>query len=509
MNKVVIDGTSLSIEDVVNVARNDYQVELSPEAEARINKARAIVDKFVEEGRIEYGITTGFGKFSDVVISKEDTRKLQRNLIVSHACGVGEEFNRETVRAIMLLRANALSKGYSGARAGTIKTLLEMLNKDVQPVIYQKGSLGASGDLAPLAHMVLTMIGDGEAYYKGQRMSSAEAMSNAGIKTIELVSKEGLALINGTQVMTGVGTLAIYDAINLVKSADITASLTAEGLRAITDAYYYKVHEVRPHKGQIRCASNMLRLLEGSSLTTRQGELRVQDAYTLRCIPQIHGASRDAVHYVKEVVETEINSATDNPIILPDEEKVISGGNFHGQPMALAMDFLGIAMSELANVAERRIERLVNYQLNDLPAFLTKNGGLNSGFMIAQYSAASLVSENKVLSHPASVDSIPSSANQEDHVSMGTIAARKARDIIYNVSRVLGIEYLAACQAIDLRPEKDKRLGAGTKTAYDLLRSVVPPLEDDRIMYVDINAASSLIESGRLVNEVEKAIGEL
>lgn len=509
MCKIVIDGESLRIDDVVNVARHDYQVELSPEAEAKVNRARAIVDKFVEEGRVEYGITTGFGKFSDVVISKEDTKKLQRNLIISHACGVGEEFNRETVRAIMLLRANALSKGYSGARVSTIKTLLDMLNKDVQPVIYQKGSLGSSGDLAPLAHMVLTMIGEGEAYYKGQRMSSVDAMAKAGIKTIELVAKEGLALINGTQVMTGVGTLAIYDAINLVKAADITASLTAEGLRGITDAYYHRVHEVRPQKGQIKCAANMLKILDGSSLTTRQGELRVQDAYTLRCIPQIHGASKDAVNYVKGVVETEINSATDNPVIFPDEEKVISGGNFHGQPMALAMDFLGIAISELANVSERRIERLVNYQLNDLPAFLTKNGGLNSGFMIAQYSAASLVSENKVLAHPASVDSIPSSANQEDHVSMGTIAARKARTIIYNVSRVLGIEYLAACQAIYLRPEEDKKLGAGTKPAYDLLRGIVPPLEEDRVMYVDINAASSLVESGKLVNEVENAIGEI
>ncbi len=509
MNKIIIDGESLRIEDVVNVARHDYQVELSSEAEVKVNNARAIVDKFVEQGRVEYGITTGFGKFSDVVISKEDTKTLQRNLIISHACGVGEEFSRETVRAIMLLRANALSKGYSGARVSTINTLLDMLNKDVQPVIYQKGSLGSSGDLAPLAHMVLTMIGEGEAYYKGQRMSSTEAMKKAGINTIELVAKEGLALINGTQVMTGVGTLAIYDAINLVKAADITAALTVEGLRGITDAYYHRVHEVRPQKGQIKCAENMLKILDGSSLTTRQGELRVQDAYTLRCIPQIHGASKDAVEYVKGVVETEINSATDNPVIFPDEERVISGGNFHGQPMALAMDFLGIAISELANVSERRIERLVNYQLNDLPAFLTKNGGLNSGFMIAQYSAASLVSENKVLAHPASVDSIPSSANQEDHVSMGTIAARKARTIIYNVSRVLGIEYLASCQAINLRPEENKMLGNGTKPAYELLRSIVPPLEEDRVMYVDINAASSLVESGKLVNEVESAIGEI
>lgn len=507
MNKVVIDGHNLKIQDVVNAARYGYIVELSDEAAKRAAKARELVDRFVEEGRVEYGITTGFGKFSDVVISKEDTKKLQRNLIVSHACGVGEEFDTEIVRAIMLLRANALSKGYSGVRVSTIHTLIDMLNKGVHPVIYQKGSLGASGDLAPLSHMVLVMIGEGEAYYKGERLPGREAMKRAGIEVVELVEKEGLALINGTQVMTAVGTLAVYDAINLSKSADIVASMTVEGLKGITDAYYYRVHEVRPQPGQMKCAKNLLKLLEGSSLTTKQGEIRVQDAYTLRCIPQIHGASKDAIEYVKKVVEVEINSATDNPLIFEDEERVISGGNFHGQPMALAMDFLGIALSEFANVSERRIERLVNYQLNDLPPFLTKKGGLNSGFMIAQYSAAALVSENKVLAHPASVDSIPSSANQEDHVSMGTIAARKARNILYNVSRVLAIEYLAAAQALYFRG--DAKLGDGTGAAYNLLRQHIEPLTDDRIMYIDINRASELITSGELVRTVESRVGEI
>lgn len=507
MKKISIDGNKLRIEDIANVARNGYIVELDCEAERKIIKARELVDRFVSEERIEYGITTGFGKFSDVVISNEDTKKLQRNLIISHACGVGEPLDEEIVRAIMLLRANALSIGYSGARVSTVKTLIAMLNKGVTPVIYEKGSLGASGDLAPLSHMVLVMIGEGEAYYKGERLSGKDAMEKAGIEIVELVEKEGLALINGTQVMTAIGALAVYDAMNLSRCADIISSITVEGLRGITDAYYHRVHKARPQVGQIKCAENLLRLLKNSTLTTKQGELRVQDAYSLRCIPQIHGASKDAIDYVKGIIDIEINSATDNPLIFEDEERVISGGNFHGQPIALAMDFLGIALSELANVSERRIERLVNYQLNDLPPFLTRKGGLNSGFMIAQYSAAALVSENKILAHPASVDSIPSSANQEDHVSMGTIAARKARSILYNVTKVLGIEYLASCQAVYLRAEG--KLGEGTQPAYDLMRSHVEPFEDDRIMYVEINKSSELISTGELLKVVSEKVGEL
>ncbi|HAZ37783.1 MAG TPA: histidine ammonia-lyase [Clostridiaceae bacterium] len=507
MNEIIIDGNSLTIEDVIMVARNGYKVKISEEAEKKVVKARNLVDKFVKEGRVEYGITTGFGKFADVVISKENTKQLQKNLIMSHACGVGDELPHEVVRAAMLLRANALAKGYSGIRLSTLKTLIDMLNKDVCPVIYEKGSLGASGDLAPLAHMVLTMLGEGEAYYNGKRMPSIDAMKAAKIDTVELVEKEGLALINGTPIMTAIASLAVYDAVNLSKAADITGSMTVEALRGITDAYYYRVNEVRPQVGQMACAKNLLRILKGSSLTTKQGELRVQDAYTLRCIPQIHGASKDAINYAKNVVEIEINSATDNPLIFEDEEKVISGGNFHGQPIALAMDFLGIAVAELADVSERRIERLVNYQLNDLPPFLTKEGGLNSGFMITQYVAASLVSENKVLAHPASVDSIPSSANQEDHVSMGTIAARKCRDIIYNVTRVLGIEYLADSQALYFRG--NVKLGEGTEKAYELIRSEIKPFDEDRIMYPEINKASDLVSSGKLVKVVEDKIGEL
>lgn len=500
MNRVILNGEDLTIQEVVQVARYHYAVELDEAAQQHAKKSRDMVDQYVEEGKVVYGITTGFGKFSDVVISQQDTKRLQRNLIISHACGVGEPLDEEIARGIMLLRANALMKGYSGARLSTIQTLVDMLNKGVSPVIFEKGSLGASGDLAPLSHMVLVMIGEGEAFYKGRRIPGREAMNQAGIDVIELVAKEGLALINGTQVMTAIGAIAAYDAENLLKAADIVAALTVEGLRGITDAYHPRVHELRPQTGQIKTAKNMLKLLEGSKLVTHQGELRVQDAYTLRCIPQIHGASKDALSYVKNVIQIEINSVTDNPILLPEEGLVISGGNFHGQPVALAMDFLGIAVAEIANVSERRIERLVNYQLNDLPAFLTRKGGLNSGFMIAQYSAAALVSENKVLAHPASVDSIPSSANQEDHVSMGTIGARKARSILYNAVKVLGIEYLAAGQAVYLRNKLE--LGVGTAKAYELLREQVEPLEEDKIMYIDINLASGIIESGRLVEAV-------
>ena len=399
------------------------------------------------------------------------------------------------------------SKGFSGIRLSTLSTLIEMLNKGVHPVIPEKGSLGASGDLAPLAHMVLVMLGEGEAYYKGERMPGNKAMELANITTVELTSKEGLALINGTQVMTSVGALALYDGMNLSKMADIAAALTAESLNGIVTAYDKKVHEVRPHNGQINTAKNLLKLLEKSNMTTVQGELRVQDAYSLRCLPQIHGASKDAINYVKEKVDIEINSATDNPLIFGEEDQVISGGNFHGQPMALSFDFLGIALAELANVSERRIERMVNPALSGLPAFLVEKGGINSGFMIVQYAAAALVSENKVLAHPASVDSIPSSANQEDHVSMGTIAARKARSILDNARKVIAMELLSAVQAIDLRGNKG--LGEGTKIAYDLIREQTPKIEDDIIMYKEINKCEELIKSNVILEKIENSIGSL
>lgn len=507
MDKVFIDGNSLSMMEFINVVKHGYQVELSKEAIEKVKNSRSVVDEFVDNDKVVYGITTGFGKFSDVAISKEETKLLQKNLIISHACGVGNPLDEEIVRGIMLLRANALAKGYSGVRLSTLNTLIDMLNKRVHPIIPEKGSLGSSGDLAPLSHMVLVMLGEGEAIYNGERLSGHEAMKRAGIKPIELTSKEGLALINGTQAMTAIGGLTVYESINLIKHADIIAALTIEALNGITDAYDYKVHMVRAHKGQMDTAKNLLRLLEGSEMTTRQGEIRVQDAYTLRCIPQVHGASKDAIDYVLNKVLIEFNSATDNPLIFADSKEVISGGNFHGQPMALSFDFLGIAISEMANISERRLERLVNPALSGLPAFLIEKGGLNSGFMIVQYSAASLVSENKVLAHPASVDSIPSSANQEDHVSMGTIAARKAREIMSNTRKVLAMELLAACQGIDLRGKKG--LGKGTEIAYNIVREHIPTLEEDRIMYRDINTCEAIIKSNEIINRVEQELGNL
>lgn len=506
MNRVFINGNNLTIEDVVNVCRNNYEVIITEEAIINVKKSRELVDKLVDEGKISYGITTGFGRFSDVAISREDSKLLQENLIISHSCGVGNPLSEDTVRAIMLLRVNNLAKGYSGIRLETLQTLVDMINKGVHPIIPEKGSLGASGDLAPLSHMVLTMIGEGEAIYKGERMPSKWAMEKSGISIMDsLSSKEGLALINGTQVMTAIGLLATYDAMNLLKTADIAYCLTMEALNGITCAMDERVHKVRPHQGQINTAKNILDILKGSEMTSKQGEIRVQDAYSLRCTPQIHGASKDAIEYVMNKINIEINSVTDNPIIFANEEEIISGGNFHGQPIALSFDFLGIALSEIANISERRLEKLVNPALNHgLPAFLVNHGGLNSGFMIVQYSAASLVSENKVLAHPASVDSIPSSANQEDHVSMGTIAARKARDIMENARKVIAMEILSAAQAIDLRGKK--RLGMGTEAAYSVVREHTSFVDKDRIMYIDINTIEDVIKKNLLVEAVENAL---
>lgn len=507
MKKIIIDGNSLTLDDLVNVARYNFPVEISKEAVEKVKISRQIVDDIVEAEQISYGITTGFGKFSDVAISKEQSRQLQKNLIMSHSCGVGNPLSEEMVRAMMLLRANALSKGYSGIRYESLDVLISMINKKVHPIVPEKGSLGSSGDLAPLSHMVLTMLGLGEAMYQGKKMSSKEAMEKAGIKPLEyLGAKEGLALINGTQCMTAMGAITIYDAINLMKTADISLCLTMEALNGITCAMDERVHLVRPHKGQFNTAKNVLKIVEGSEMVSEQGQLRTQDAYSLRCSPQIHGAVKDALEYVKNKIEIEMNSVTDNPIIFPGEnQKIISGGNFHGEPMALAFDFLGIALSEMANISERRLEKMVNPALSHgLPAFLVNQGGLNSGFMIVQYSAASLVSENKVLAHPASVDSIPSSANQEDHVSMGTIAARKARDIMDNVRKVIAMEILTSVQAIDLRGKK--KLGLGTEAAYNIVREHTSFIDKDRIMYKEINICEDLIKDNLLVEVVEEAL---
>lgn len=507
--KVILGDSRLTIEDVVNVSRNMFKVELSENALKKIQKARDLVEKYVKEERVSYGITTGFGKFSDVVISNDETELLQKNLIMSHACGVGNPLPIETVRAMMLLRVNNFTRGHSGVRIKTAQKLVDMINAGVTPFVPEKGSLGASGDLAPLSHMVLVVLGMGKAYYNGELLDGAEAMVKAGLEPLEsLSSKEGLALINGTQAMTAVGALNIYDSINLMKHLDLAAALTIESLNGITCAFDSKIHEVRGHEGQIVTAKNLLTILEGSSSTTKQGNIRVQDPYSLRCTPQIHGASKDAINFVKSKIEIEINAVTDNPIIFPDFDQVLSGGNFHGQPMALPFDYLGIALSEMANISERRLERLVNPSLSfGLPAFLVEKGGVNSGFMIVQYSAAALVSENKVLSHPASVDSIPSSANQEDHVSMGTIASRKAREIYGNVKKVIAMEILGACQGIDLR--KIEKLGKGTKPVYDIVREHVAHYSEDRVMNIDINMVEELIEKNVLVEAAEKVIGEI
>ncbi|KAA8672978.1 histidine ammonia-lyase [Clostridium sp. MT-14] len=503
MKIVTLKGENLTLEEVINVAYYDYKVDVTEEVKEKINRSRRVIDGIVSRNDIKYGITTGFGKFSDVIITGEECKTLQKNLIMSHSCGFGRKFPKEIVRTIMLLRANNLAKGYSGIRLNVFETLLDMLNRGVHPSIPEKGSLGSSGDLAPLAHMVLPMIGEGEAEFHGEILPGKEAMEKADIPIVELVAKEGLALINGTQVMTAVGSLALYKAINLLKVSDITAALTMEALRGIRDAFDLRTHKLRPHKGQVQTAKNILALIQDSSFITNQGDLRTQDAYALRCVPQVHGASKDAVNYVKEKVEIEINSVTDNPIIFENSD-VISGGNFHGEPMALSFDFLGIAVAEIANISERRLERLVNYQLNDLPPFLSKNGGLNSGFMITQYAAAALVSENKILAHPASVDSIPSSANQEDHVSMGTIAARKSLEIVNNTARVLATELMAACQAIDFRD--GLKLGKGTREAYKAVRNRVNFIEKDEIMYKDLDKCEELITSGELLKLVEKKI---
>lgn len=505
MNRVVITGQDLTVEQIIAVCRGYAKVVLSEESREKILASRQVVDELVEEKRVVYGITTGFGKFSDVVISQDECKLLQKNLIITHAVGAGDPFTEDIARGIILLRVNNLSNGFSGIRLETIETMIAMLNKRVTPYIPEKGSLGASGDLAPLSHMVLPMIGLGMAWYEGELLPGAAAMNRAGIPVIELSAKEGLALNNGTQAMTSVGAHALYDAVKLLKAADIAAALSYEAQNGVTDALDPRVHQVRPHAGQMATARNLLRLLENSKNTTRQGQIRVQDAYSMRCCPQVHGASKDAVNYVKGRVDIEINSVTDNPLIFKEDRSGISGGNFHGQPMALSFDFLKIAESELADISERRIERLVNPAYSGLPAFLTPNGGVNSGFMIVQYSAAALVSENKVLAHPASVDSIPSSAGQEDHVSMGTIAARQSAEIGRNVRRVLAMEMMVACQGIDMRGNKG--LGKGTQAAYNLVRKGCPRLEEDREMYEDINYCEKIIEDGSLIRAVEAAMG--
>lgn len=503
---IYLTGKDTTIEDIVKISRFGYRAAISDEVREIAANSRKVIDDIVAKEIGTYGINTGFGRLSTVSISKENIEELQKNLIMSHATGVGKPLTTEAVRAMMALRINALVKGFSGISLDTLLTLMEMLNKRVHPIVPERGSVGASGDLCPLAHMVLPMIGEGEAEYEGEILPGAVAMEKAGIPTIKLKAKEGLALINGTCAMMAAGVLATYDAKVLMKSADIIASMTMEALEGVIDAFDERIQMARPHKGQIDCAKNIRELCKGSGLVTRQGEKRIQDAYSLRCIPAIHGASREAFDYVWKTVSTEINAATDNPLIFSDDEGngiALSGCNFHGQPIAIAMDTLGICVAEMANVSERRTERLVNPALNNgLPAFLTENTGLNSGLMQAQFPAAATVSENKVLAHPASVDSIPTSGNQEDHVSMGTIAARKAVTIVDYAMDVLGIELLCATQGVEFRDtEKMSRIHNGILA---WVRKDVAFIKEDVVLYRYIDKCIDFVKSGALLDFVEE-----
>lgn len=494
MSVLQLDGEHLTIDKIKDFLGNsESTIEITVDAYKRVDASRRVVENIIAEEKTIYGITTGFGLFCDVLISKEKVEDLQINLIRSHACGVGKPFGEPEALLMMVFRLNTMLKGHSGVTRGLVEQLKLYINKRIIPVVPEQGSLGASGDLAPLSHMALTLIGEGEVFFMGERKNTRDVLESLGIESITLQAKEGLALINGTQPMTAQGVVNYIEADKLMHDSLWIASLTHQALNGITDAYNHQIHESRGYPEQIYVAEKMLEHLEGSKLTTRQGELRVQDGYSIRCIPQVHGASLQTLKYVKEKLEIEMNAANDNPLIFSEDE-VYSGGNFHGQPIAIAMDLLKIGVAEIANITERRIERLVNPALNgDLPAFLSPEDGLQSGAMILQYSAASLVSENKTLAHPASVDSIPSSANQEDHVSMGTIGARHARDIINNTRFVIATELFIAMTAAEIKG-KDK-LSPATRKKFDEYRLIADFIDHDRNFSIEINnLANALTE---------------
>jgi histidine ammonia-lyase len=500
---MILDGNGLTLDDLVRVARNFESVELGEEAKRRVRASRDMVERMAGEEKLVYGLTTGFGEFAQVKISAEQRRELQVNLLRSHACGVGKPLSEEAARGAMLLRANTLAKGNSGARVELIEKLLELLNSRVYPFVPEKGSVGASGDLAPLAHMALLLIGEGRGFIEGEVRDGAECLRRAGVEPIELREKEGLALINGTPVMTAIGALALYDSIVTLKAAEIACAMSIEALLASRSFLKEEVHRARGLEGQITSADNMRKLIDGSEIIESHRACRsVQDAYSLRCSPQVLGSAHDAIAFCRRTVELEMNAACDNPLILGEE--VISAGNFHGEPVAQAMDFLAITVSEIGSISERRIFRYVDDSLSNLPAALVEKSGLNNGFMITQYIAASLASENKVLSHPASVDSIPTAANQEDHVSMGTIAARKARAVVDNVRRIVAIELLCAAQALDFR--KPLEYGKGTTIAHRFIREElgVEFLEEDRSLSEDIERIAGSLEA--LVSYVGQGI---
>jgi histidine ammonia-lyase len=502
--RLLLDGETLSLEEIRDVARGGVEVELAPEALARVERSRALVDRVAAGEEAAYGINTGFGTLAEVRIDRKDLRTLQRNLLLSHAAGVGTPLPIPEARALLLLRCNVLAKGHSGIRPRTLQLALDMLNRGVIPAVPERGSVGASGDLAPLAHLALVLIGEGEAFVGGERLPGRAALTRAGLEPVVLEAKEGLALVNGTQAMCAVGTLALLRAEALSEIADLAGAMTLEGLLGSHRPFIVPIQAARPHPGQGAVAEHLRALLRDSEIVESHADCsKVQDPYSLRCMPQVHGAARDGLAHARGVLAIEVNSATDNPLVFPGEDLIVSGGNFHGQPVSLALDVLAIACTQLAAISERRVEQLVNPALSGLPPFLARNSGLNSGFMIAQVTSAALVAESRILSHPASVDSIPSSAGREDHVSMGMTAALKARQVVEFTRTCLAVEVLVAAQALDFR--KPLRAGRGVAAAHAAVRQVVPPMEEDREIHRDIEAVSDLIDSGALLASAHAA----
>ncbi len=503
---IYLDGESLTIEQVEDVARHRAKVEFSEKGKRNIERCREVVQKLVDSGAAIYGVTTGIGEFARIRIKPEDSVELQRRIIYSHAAGTGDIQPEEAVRAAMLCRANTLAKGYSGVRLSTAQVFVDALNANLYPVVYEKGSLGTSGDLSPLSQLAVVFLGEGEAFYQGERLPGKEALRRAGMKPIDLTYKEGLGLINGSQMCTGEAALLLTDARRLLKNAFIASAMTIDALKGVPKAYDARLHAVRPYRGQNLVAKHLRTLMADSEIIAEKSG-KVQDGYSMRCTPQVLGPSVDAWHYATSQIAIEMNSAADNPLFFPEDNVHLAGGNFHGQCIGMVMDFLAIAMSEVANLSERHTNRLLNPALSGLPDFLVEGRGLNSGLMVAQYTAAALVSENKVFAHPATVDSISVSADQEDHVAMTPIAVRKCREILKNVRAVLAIEMMSAAQAVDFR--KPLKPGKGTRVAYEVIRRHVPHLQDDRVLYPDINRIAALIRENTILKAVEEKVGEL
>lgn len=501
MKPLALTGKDLTLPDFYDVVLGGRPARLSPLATKRMRASYRVIRRAAAGADPVYGVTTGFGKLADQRIPPSDIRQLQLNLIRSHAAGVGEPLTREETRGILLLRANVLARGHSGVRPLIVEYLLALLNRDVLPIVPSRGSVGASGDLAPLAHLALVLIGEGEALIGARRVSGPKALAQASLKPLRLEAKEGLSLVNGTQAMLALGLLALRRCTQLADAADAAGALSLEALKGTPVAFDPRIHRLRPYRGQLLVAANLRALVAGSEIRASHLSCpRIQDAYSLRCMPQVHGAVREALEYARNTLRIEMNSVTDNPLVFPDRNEVLSGGNFHGQPLGLVLDHLAIAMTELASISERRIERLTNPEYGDLPPFLSPQPGLNSGFMLAQVTAAALASENKVLAHPASVDSIPTSGNREDHVSMGMGSALKLKQILSNVEHILAIELLCAAQGVDFH--RPLRPGAGSRRVMRLVRGLVPRLEQDRVLAPDIARVRALVASGALTEIV-------